>query len=308
MRNERFLRPQDAFLFAPDGGRSSTPAYVIDDIHRRMDSLVGLTGEELRAVNLEARVFFDAFKKCLTNGDIRAAEKGEDGVWQVNPWVKQGILIGMRLGNIVAMSGEDESLQFFDKDTYPIRSTDGIAQNIRIVPGGSSIRDGAYIGKGVIMMPPSYVNVGAYVGEGTMIDSHALVGSCAQVGENCHISGKIGGVLEPVNANPCIVEDRVVMFMNSSISEGVILEDGVVLAPGVNITSSTKVYDYEKEEVYTSEDGPLTVPENAVVVPGNKILGGEFARRHGLGIYVPVIRKYRGPSTDAKTALEEALR
>ncbi len=285
---------------------SNAIATLRTDISR----LQGLSGPELRQTP-EAREVFNLFCEGLNAGLIRAAERDENGEWATNAWVKQGVLMGMKLGVVVPFSQDGETLKFSDKDTLPLRDVDAVGDNVRIVPGGTSIRNGSHIGKGVIMMPPVYVNIGAYVGEGTMLDSHSLAGSCAQIGEGCHISAgaQIGGVLEPINANPCIVEDDVMMGIHSSISEGVILKNGVVLGAGVQITSSTPVYDLERGLIYRASEGkPLTIPERAVVIPGIRLVKGEFAQANGLGYATPIIAKYRDAGTDAKTALEMALR
>jgi len=280
------------------------------DLQSRVEGLFPLSVPELRK-NPYADIAVYDLHDGLNSGVIRAAEQDAHGDWHVNPWVKQGILVGMRLGEIESFSKEDDALQFSDKDTLPLQAPD-ISRGIRIVPGGTSIRDGAHIGDGVIVMPPAYVNIGAYVGKGTMLDSHSLVGSCAQVGERCHISAgaQIGGVLEPVVASPCIVEDEVMMGINSSIAEGVVVKRRAVLVPGVNITSSTPVYDLVRGEIYRAKkDKPLTIPEGAVLMLGTRaITDNAFAQEHGLQIVVPVIKKYRDESTDAKTALEDALR
>lgn len=283
-------------------------------IERIRDEIVDLTQlrtDQLRE-NSRSQEIFSQFLELLDNGSIRAAEKDSDGFWNVNPWVKEGILVGFRLGTVSKMSKDTETLPFFDKDTYPVKSIDSLSENIRIVPGGTSIRSGSFINRDAVLMPPCYVNVGAYIDEGTMLDSHSLVGSCAQVGKRCHIAAgaQIGGVLEPINANPCIVEDDVIMGINTSIAEGVVLKEGVVLAPGVNITSATPVYDVVREEIYTSKNGPIIIPEGAVVVAGSRPMHAEseFVRANGLMIQTPIIRKYRDASTDAKTAIEDALR
>ena len=280
------------------------------DIRDTMSNLYSLPVDQLRQTEGAIDDFL-VFRAALEQGEIRAAQRNRYGIWITDPRVKQGILVGFRLGDNVSMSNPEETLQFVDKRTYPVRSfrhDDGV----RLVPGGTSVRSGAYVGEGVVIMPPAYVNVGAYVGNETMIDSHALVGSCAQVGERCHISAgaQIGGVLEPINANPCIIEDRVVMGANSSIVEGVILREGVVLGSGVNLTSSTPVFDLVNETIHRSmHDSPLIIPEGAVVVQGSRRLDGNMlALDYGLSITVPIIKKYRDKKTDAKTALEEALR
>jgi len=254
------------------------------------------------------RVLFADFRAALTRGEIRAAERRPDGAWCVNAWVKQGILLGFRMGTLVDMSAH-ASLRFFDKDTYPVRPTT-LAEGVRIVPGGSSIRDGAYVAPGVICMPPMYVNVGAYVDTGTMIDSHALVGSCAQIGQRVHLSAaaQVGGVLEPVGALPVIVEDDVLVGGGCGIYEGTIVRERAVLAPGTMLTGSTPLYDLVREAVYRRGERPLEIPAGAVVVPGARAAPGAAAARWGISLYAPVIVKYRDEKTDAATLLEEYLR
>ncbi|MCS6874919.1 MAG: 2,3,4,5-tetrahydropyridine-2,6-dicarboxylate N-succinyltransferase [Pyrinomonadaceae bacterium] len=256
------------------------------------------------------KIFFDEFRKALREGKIRAAEKDDKGQWITNAWVKEGILLGFRMGQIVKMSKDTETLTFFDKQTYPLRPIK-LEDKIRIVPGGTSVRDGAYVAPNVVLMPPCYINVGAYVDEGTMIDSHALVGSCAQIGKRVHISAaaQIGGVLEPVNANPVIVEDDCLIGGNAGIYEGVIIRRGAVIASGVILTRSTPIFDLVKGVIYKSSDWhPLEVPEKAVVVQGARAVLNEFGRSHGLSIYAPIIVKYRDEKTDAATMLEDYLR
>src|SRR6266550_5256350 len=253
---------------------------------------------------------FAEFKEALNRGEIRAAERDTDGNWHTNAWVKRGILLGFRMGAIVDMSPADDSLHFLDKHTYPIRkfSPD---DRVRIVPGGSSIRDGAYIAPGVVCMPPMFVNAGAYVDVGTMIDSHALVGSCAQIGKRVHLSAaaQIGGVLEPAGAMPVIIEDDVIVGGNCGVYEGAIVRERAVLASGTIITGSTPVFDLVRGEIYRrSADAPLEIPAGAVVVPGSRAIQTEKAREWGLSLYAPVIVKYRDEKTDAATQLEEALR
>jgi 2,3,4,5-tetrahydropyridine-2-carboxylate N-succinyltransferase len=253
---------------------------------------------------------FNEFKAALNRGEIRAAERDEHGKWRTNAWVKRGILLGFRMGVIVDMSPADGSLQFLDKNTYPIRSF-SIEDRVRIVPGGSSIRHGAYIAPGVVCMPPMFVNAGAYVDEGTMIDSHALVGSCAQIGKRVHLSAaaQIGGVLEPAGAMPVIIEDDVIVGGNCGVFEGTIVRERAVLASGTTITGSTPVFDLVRETVYRrSPDAPLEIPAGAVVVPGSRTIQTDKAREWGLSLYAPVIVKYRDEKTDAATQLEEALR
>ncbi len=256
------------------------------------------------------RKVFEDFKSALRKGKIRAAEKDSEGNWQTNAWVKQGILLGFKMGAMVEMSKENESFQFFDKETYPLRPMT-LEDKIRIVPGGSTIRDGSYVAPGVVCMPPMYVNVGAYVDEGTMIDSHALVGSCAQIGKRVHISAaaQIGGVLEPVNANPVIIEDDCLIGGNTGVYEGVIVRERVVLASGVILTRSTPVFDLTNEKIYKSDGSrPLEIPAGAVVVQGSRQITSGFGKENGLSLYAPIIVKYRDERTDAATKLEDYLR
>lgn len=253
---------------------------------------------------------FDEFKAALNGGRIRAAEPdvGSPTGWKVNAWVKKGILLGFRIGRIVEMEPAD--FQFRDKHTFPLKQLPR-DHNIRIVPGGSSIRDGCYIGKNVTCMPPMYVNVGAYVDDGTMIDSHALVGSCAQVGKRVHLSAaaQIGGVLEPIGAMPVIVEDEVLVGGNCGVYEGTIVGKGTVLAAGTILTGSTPVYDLVRDAVYRREgEKPLMIPAGAVVVPGARAITKGQGRELGLSLYTPVIIKYRDEKTDQAVRLEELLR
>jgi 2,3,4,5-tetrahydropyridine-2,6-dicarboxylate N-succinyltransferase len=255
------------------------------------------------------RAVFDQLKSALNRGEVRAAEKSASGKWIVNSWVKQGLLLGFRMGALVDMS-TGESFKFFDKDTYPARPT-RIEDTVRIVPGGSTIRDGAYVAPGVVCMPPMFVNAGAYVDEGTMIDSHALVGSCAQIGKRVHISAaaQIGGVLEPVGAVPVIVEDDVLVGGNCGVYEGTIVRERAVLATGTILTGSTPVYDLVRGEIYQrTGDGPLEIPAGAVVVPGARAVNNERGRNWGLSLYAPVIVKYRDEKTDSSVQLEDYLR
>jgi len=255
------------------------------------------------------RALFAEFRAALARGEIRAAERTATGAWCVNTWVKRGILLGFRIGALVEMPAAAGS-RFFDKDTYPLRPTT-LADRVRIVPGGSSIRDGAYVAPGVVCMPPMYVNVGAYVDEGAMIDSHVLVGSCAQIGKRVHLSAaaQIGGVLEPVGALPVIVEDDVLVGGGCGIYEGTIVRQRAVLAAGTILTGSTAVYDVVREQTYRrSGERPLEIPAGAVVVPGARAVAGPAAARWGLSLYTPVIIKYRDEKTDAATLLEEGLR
>ena len=249
-----------------------------------------------------------ALRDMLSRGDVRAAEPGAEG-WIVHDWVKKGILVGFRAGHITDCS-IDARFRFFDKDTFPLRAFDR-EDGVRIVPGGSSIRDGAFVAPGVVCMPPMFVNVGGYVDEGTMIDSHALVGSCAQIGKNVHLSAgvQIGGVLEPVGAMPVIIEDGALIGGNCGVYEATIVSAGADLAPGTILTRSTPIYDLVNDVVLRSEpDAPMIVPPRAVVVPGSRPAKGNVADAHGVHIYTPVIVKYRDPATDAAVALEDALR
>jgi len=256
------------------------------------------------------REIFNDFKAELREGRLRAAERDENGTWQTNVWVKQGILVGFKMGNMVTMSFSSETFQFFDKDTYPLRPMN-LDDKIRIVPGGSTIRDGSFVGENVVLMPPCYINVGAYVDEGTMIDSHALVGSCAQIGKRVHISAaaQIGGVLEPINANPVVIEDDCLIGGNTGVYEGVIVREKSVLASGVILTRSTPLFDLVKGEIYKSDgEKPLEVPAGAVVVQGSRQITSGFGKENGLSIYAPIIVKYRDERTDAATKLEDYLR
>ena len=263
----------------------------------------------------EARAVVESLLDALEKGTIRAAAKDpRTGEWRAVSWVKQGILLGFRVGAMVDMSirsGSDRiGFSFFDKDTYPPRRLTS-ADGVRIVPGGSSIRRGAYVASGVVCMPPMYVNVGAHVGTGTMIDSHALVGSCAQVGERVHLSAaaQLGGVLEPVNAAPVVIEDDVIVGGNCGIYEGTVVRRGAVIGAGVVLTRGTPVYDLERETVHRAENGrALVIPENAVVVPGARQAKGKWAEDQGISLQTPVIVKYRDEKTDAATALESWLR
>ena len=250
------------------------------------------------------------FKTALRRGEIRSAEKDADGNWNANAWVKQGILLGFRMGKMVEMSKPTETLQFFDKDTFPLRPMT-LDDGVRIVMGGSAIRDGSYVAPSVVVVPPAYVNVGAYVDEGTMIDSHALVGSCAQIGKRVHLSAaaQIGGVLEPVGAVPVIIEDDVLVGGNTGVYEGTIVRERAVLASGVILTRSTPVFDLPNGCVIKSDgDKPLEIPAGAVVVQGSRAVTSGFGKENGLSIYCPIIVKYRDEKTDASTNLEDYLR
>jgi 2,3,4,5-tetrahydropyridine-2-carboxylate N-succinyltransferase len=263
-----------------------------------------LSGKELQ----KAGSAFKELVKLLNKGKVRSAEY-KDGVWKANAWVKQGILLGFRIGKLKDQSINNE-FRYFDKHTLKLKHIK-LEDNIREVPGGSSIRDGCYVGKGVICMPPMYINIGAYVDDNTLIDSHALVGSCAQLGKNIHLSAaaQIGGVLEPINSVPVIIEDDVMIGGNAGIYEGTIVKRRAVIGAGCVITGSTPVYDTVKGRIYRkTKEEPLVIPENAVVVAGSRPLKSEFALENNLSIYTPVIIKYRDEKTDASTALEESLR
>jgi len=255
---------------------------------------------------------FQQFKDALNAGEIRAAEPdaGSASGWRVNAWVKQGILVGFRMGQIVDMSVDAVRQPFFDKATFPVKQFSAGA-GVRIVPGGSSVRDGCYVAKGVTCMPPMYINVGAYVDEGTMVDSHALVGSCAQVGRKCHISAgsQIGGVLEPVGAMPVIIEDEVLVGGNCGVYEGTIVKRRAVLGTGTILNRSTPVYDLVTGAVHkASDEQPVVIPENAVVVAGARAISHGRGKDWNLSLYTPVIVKYRDARTDAKIQLEDLLR
>ena len=261
-------------------------------------------GEERRALDA-----FRALKAQLNRGEVRAAERGADGIWRVNAWVKRGILLGFRLGKLTP-AATGGPFPFFDKDTFPLRDV-GLEDGVRIVPGGSSIRDGCYLGQGVICMPPMYINVGAYVDDGTMVDSHALVGSCAQIGKRVHLSAaaQIGGVLEPAGALPVIIEDEVLVGGNCGVYEGTVVRERAVLAPGVLLTSGTPVLDLVHDRIYRREgDRPLEIPAGAVVVPGTRPVSSGVGKARGVGLYAPIIVKYRDEKTETAVRLEDLLR
>ena len=255
---------------------------------------------------------FERFKDALNQGRIRAAEPDSSTAtgWRVNAWVKKGVLVGFRMGAVVDLSIDAVRQPWFDKSTWPVKRM-AAESGVRIVPGGSSIRDGAYVGKGVTCMPPMYINTATWIGDGTMVDSHALVGSCAQVGRNCHISAaaQIGGVLEPVGALPVIIEDDVLVGGNCGVYEGTVVKKRCVLGSGTILTRSTPVYDLARGEVYTaSDDVPLVIPEGAVVVPGSRAIPHGRGKDWGISLYTPVIVKYRDEKTDARVRLEDLLR
>ena len=279
------------------------------DINREIERL--FDENPARYTKEHARLF-QQFKDALNAGQIRAAEPDPACAsgWRVNAWVKKGILLGFRMGAIVDMSIDAARQPFFDKSTYPVK-TFSADSGVRIVPGGSSIRDGCYVGKGVTCMPPMFINVGAYVDDETMFDSHALVGSCAQIGRKCHISAgsQIGGVLEPVGAMPVIVEDDVLVGGNCGVYEGTVVKQRAVLGTGTILNRSTPVYDVVTGAVHSaSGDEPLVIPQNAVVVAGSRAISHGRGKDWNLSLYTPVIVKYRDAKTDAKVQLEDLLR
>ena len=282
--------------------------------------MTGTLAEEIEALanagetvdRAQARNVFARLRAALSSGEVRAAEPDSStpSGWRVNTWVKRGILLGFRTGETVDASVDHGRWPFFDKDTLPLKPVD-LSASIRIVPGGSSIRDGAYVGRRVICMPPMYINIGAYIGDETLVDSHALVGSCAQVGARVHVSAaaQLGGVLEPVGALPVIVEDDVLVGGNCGIYEGAIVKRRAVLAAGTILTRSTPLYDVPNGRVIEPRPGePLVVPEGAVVVPGSRAITTGRASEWGLSVAAPVIVKYRDERTDARTALEQWIR
>jgi 2,3,4,5-tetrahydropyridine-2-carboxylate N-succinyltransferase len=262
------------------------------------------------AAPADAERLIDTLLTGLEGGSIRAAERDSNGTWRAVPWVKQGVLLAFRFGTMADLSPIGQAFSFIDKNTIPPRRFD-VTAGVRIVPGGSTIRRGTYVAKGVVCMPPMFINVGAWVGAGTMVDSHALVGSCAQVGERVHLSAaaQIGGVLEPINASPVIIEDDVIVGGNSGVYEGTVVRSKAVVAAGVVLTRGTPVYDLVNEKVYRgSADTPLEIPAGAVVVPGARSVKAGWGAEQGLSLQTPVIVKYRDEKTDLATALESWLR
>ncbi|MGI9089928.1 MAG: 2,3,4,5-tetrahydropyridine-2,6-dicarboxylate N-succinyltransferase [Gemmatimonadaceae bacterium] len=274
-----------------------------------LEQRIELLAADPASVPGDARAAVEGLLSLLEAGSVRAAERGGDGVWSAVRWVKRGILLGFRIGIVADMSLASDrrdgvAFSFFDKDTYPLRQLT-LKDAVRIVPGGSAIRRGSFLAPGVVCMPPMYVNVGAYVGAGTMIDSHALVGSCAQVGERVHLSAaaQIGGVLEPINASPVVIEDEVVVGGNCGVYEGTVVRRRAVLGAGVILTRSTPVYDLVREQIYrATPDRPLEIPADAVVVPGARQVSAAWGREHNLSLVTPVVVKYRDARTDAATA------
>jgi 2,3,4,5-tetrahydropyridine-2,6-dicarboxylate N-succinyltransferase len=285
---------------------------VPGELEKEIDALARIpAGSE---VPDRARAVVEQLLDALEQGTVRAAQRSSAGDWCAVSWVKRGILLGFRIGAMVDMSPEPGSasfgIHFFDKDTYPPRHL-ALADGVRVVPGGSSIRRGAYVASGVVCMPPMYINVGAHVGAGSMIDSHALVGSCAQVGERVHLSAaaQLGGVLEPVNAAPVAIEDDVIVGGNCGIYEGTVVRKGAVIGAGVVLTRGTPVYDLVRQRVHRADGGkPLVIPENAVVVPGARQVKAGWGEAQGIALQTPVIVKYRDEKTYAATALESWLR
>jgi 2,3,4,5-tetrahydropyridine-2,6-dicarboxylate N-succinyltransferase len=276
------------------------------------DQIESLAAAGTTADRHAAREAFAQLRSQLSAGEVRAAEPDASAPtgWRVNTWVKKGILLGFRFGDTIDMSADHGRWPFFDKDTLPLKRFE-TGGSVRVVPGGSTVRDGAYVGRGVICMPPMYINIGAWVGEATLVDSHALVGSCAQIGSRVHLSAaaQIGGVLEPVGALPVIVEDDVLVGGNCGVYEGTIVKRRAVLASGVVLTGSTPVYDLPNERIVQGEaGGPLVIPEGAVVVPGSRPISSGKGREWGLSVATPIIVKYRDDKTDAKTALEQWIR
>jgi|SRR5665213_343764 2,3,4,5-tetrahydropyridine-2-carboxylate N-succinyltransferase len=282
-----------------------------DRLRQSIDDLFSNSAPE----PVRARAVVEELLELMEAGAVRAAERNSAGDWHAVAWVKRGILLGFRVGRIVDMSlgstaEGSTQFSFFDKDTYPARVL-ALGDGVRIVPGGSAIRRGAFVARGVVCMPPSYVNVGAYIGAGTMIDSHALVGSCAQVGERVHLSAaaQLGGVLEPINASPVVIENDVVVGGNCGVYEGTVVQERAVLGSGVILTRGTPVYDLVNETIHrASGDRPLVIPAGAVVVPGSRPASTAWGQEHKLSIATPIIVKYRDDRTDAATALEDSLR
>ena len=282
-------------------------AAELADLQHRIEQLFE---EKANSYSDADRRLFEKFRDLLNQGRVRSAEPDHSrpAGWRVNTWVKKGILLGFRIGGIVEMPGAAQ--QFFDKSTYPLKRF-AIDSAVRIVPGGSSIRDGCYVGRGVTCMPPMYINVGAYVDDGTMVDSHALIGSCAQVGKNCHVSAasQIGGVLEPVGALPVVIEDNVLIGGNCGVYEGTVVKARSVLGTGTILNRSTPVYDLVRGVVHrATDDRPLIIPEKAVVVAGSRPIQHGPGKDWGLSLYTPVIVKYRDQGTETKIQLEDLLR
>ena len=293
----------------PAGNTSST----LESLEQRIESAASAPGTEHSP---DARPAVEELLQLLESGEVRSAERDANGEWSAVPWVKRGILLGFRIGKLLDMSPDEvpgsqsAAFSFFDKDIFPLRELT-LRDNVRVVPGGSSIRRGTYVAPGVVCMPPMYINVGAYVGAGTMVDSHALVGSCAQIGERVHLSAaaQIGGVLEPVNAVPVVIEDDVIVGGNCGIFEGTVVRSRAVIGAGVVLTRGTPVYDLVREKIYRADgETSLEIPSGAVVVPGARRIKGGWGEEERLSLQTPVIVKYRDEKTDHATALESWLR
>ncbi|HEU4631544.1 MAG TPA: 2,3,4,5-tetrahydropyridine-2,6-dicarboxylate N-succinyltransferase [Gemmatimonadaceae bacterium] len=286
------------------------PELPDSDLQARIAALVAVPAGQPFPPDTD--LVIDELLSALEDGTVRAAACDDDGQWRAVPWVKRGILLGFRAGTVVDMSpGAQSPFRFYDKHTYPTQRLP-LEQGVRVVPGGSTIRRGAHVGSGVVCMPPMFINVGAWVGEGTMVDSHALVGSCAQIGARVHLSAaaQIGGVLEPVNASPVVIEDDVFVGGSCGVYEGTVVRARAVLAPGVILTRGVPVYDLVRERVYRAAgERPLEIPAGAVVVPGSRaVTSSDWGAEQGLSLYAPVIVKYRDEGTNAATALEASLR
>jgi len=293
----------------PAGNTSST----LESLEQRIESAASAPATEHSP---DARSAVEELLQLLESGEVRSAERDANGNWSAVPWVKRGILLGFRIGKLLDMSPDEvpgsqsAAFSFFDKDIFPLRELT-LRDNVRVVPGGSSIRRGTYVAAGVVCMPPMYINVGAYVGAGTMVDSHALVGSCAQIGERVHLSAaaQIGGVLEPVNAVPVVIEDDVIVGGNCGIFEGTVVRSRAVIGAGVVLTRGTPVYDLVREQIYRADgETSLEIPAGAVVVPGARRIKGGWGEEERLSLQTPVIVKYRDQKTDHATALESWLR
>ena len=285
---------------------------MTQDLNSLRESCITLFAAGAAADPELSREVFASLREALTSGAVRAAEPDPDApdLWRVNAWVKQGILVGFRCGRVVDRSMDHGRWPFADKDTLPMRALDA-SSGVRLVPGGSAIRDGAFVARGVICMPPMYINIGAYVGADTLVDSHALVGSCAQIGARVHLSAgaQIGGVIEPVGALPVIVEDDVLVGGNTGIYEGAIVRSRAVIAAGTVLTGSTPVFDLVREEIIAPEPGrPLVIPAGAVVVPGARAVSKGIGAKWGLSLATPVVVKYRDSKTDSRTGLEQWIR
>lgn len=269
------------------------------------ETLAGVN--ELDAADPRVSQAFAQFRAALEDGSLRAASRNADGTWTVHPEVKHGILLGFRVGRLVAEASG--ALTFVDKDTYPVRRF-SVDDRVRVVPGGTAVRAGAYVAPGVVIMPPAYVNVGAYVDDSSLVDSHALVGSCAQVGKRVHLSAgcQVGGVIEPVGALPVIIEDDAFLGGNTGVYEGVQVGQAAVIGSGVVLNASSVVFDLAAQDVLRARDGVLRIPPRAVVVPGSRPAKGAFAQRHGLHMSTPLIVKYRDEKTSARAALEDVIR